>query len=66
MVLRNCFKRNLDSLVGVKAYLVHEAVKSPLVENCLHSAEHGFNGVELGAVSDVKDGRDVEFHVKWL
>ena len=63
MVLRNCFECNSYRLVGVKANFSHEAVQSPPVENRLHFAEDGFDGVELGTVGDIEDRCDLMLHV---
>lgn len=66
MVFRDSVERKFDRLVRVEAYFVNEAVEPLLVEKCLHSAEHGLNRVELGAVADIVDRRDVKLLIEWL
>ena len=61
--LRDVFERPVDSLVGVKANLVHEAVQSLRIENTLRLAEHCLDRVEFRAVGDVVDRCDVELLV---
>jgi hypothetical protein len=60
VVLRDCSERELNRIVGIKANLVHEAVQPLRVENAFHFAEDCLDWIELGAVSDVEDWRDVE------
>ena len=55
----------MNRLVDVKTDLVYEAVESLLVENSLHSAEDGLDGVQFGAVADVENGFDIKLLVKW-
>ena len=60
VVRRDCSEREANGIVGVEANLVHEAVQPPRVVNALHFAEDCLDGIELGAVPDVVDRRDVE------
>jgi hypothetical protein len=60
VVCRDCSEREANGVIGIEANLVHEAVQPLHVENALHFAEDCLDGIELGAVGDVVDWRDVE------
>ena len=66
MVFCDGSEREGDGLVGVEVFLVDEVVEPPLVEECLHSAEYCLNGIELRAVGDIVDRRDVVLYVQRL
>ena len=59
VVFYNCFERYFDSLVSVKANLVHETVQSFLVKDCFDFAEHCFDRIKFGAIGDVVDRNNI-------
>ncbi len=63
VVPRDCSECESDSVVGVEANLVHEAVEPPLVEDSLYFAEGCLNRVEFGAVAHVEHRSNIELLV---
>ena len=55
-----------DGALEVEAELVDQVVQALSAEHGLHLAEDGLDGVQLRAVPDVVDLRDVEARILWL
>ena len=55
-----CIEGIFYFVVGVEAYFIHEAIKSPAVEACFHLREDCLDWIELRAVSNVEHWSDVQ------
>lgn len=62
----DCLERYFNCDISVEPSLVDKTVQSLLVENRLYSAEHCFDRVKLGAVTDIENRRDVELLIHRL
>ena len=62
----DCLERYFNCVISVEPSLVDKMVQPLLAEDCLYSAEHCFDRVELGAVSNIINRRDVEFLIHRL
>ena len=59
VVPRDCFECKSNSVIGVEANLVDEAVEPPLVEDFLYFAEGCLNRVEFGAVTHIENRNNI-------